>query len=165
LAYVLVGYTVVMVLVQIRLLPVYLKLPFAPTFWSLAFFYAAVAAYALRWIQSQDPVGATPMDLAVLDATTLLIGAIALRSLAALRQGNFLPPPASRWQAEATQRSVLMVGARKADDSLALLVVFVTYLSCLVPGIMSRVAARIRPGRSTRFHRSQSTSKSARRDR
>jgi tellurite resistance protein len=91
LAYVLVGYTVLMVLVQIRLLPVYLKLPFAPTFWSLAFSYAAVAAYALRWIQSQDPVGATPMDLAVLDATTLLIGAIALRSLAALRQGISSP--------------------------------------------------------------------------
>lgn len=44
LAYLLAGYTVLMVLVQLRLLPLYLRLPFTPVFWSFTFSYAAVAA-------------------------------------------------------------------------------------------------------------------------
>ena len=94
LAYVLAGYTVLMALVQLRLLPLYLKLKFSPGFWAFAFSYAATAAYALRWIHLAQFAGAAMLAYVVLAAITLFIGAIALRSLVALWQGKFLPAPA-----------------------------------------------------------------------
>jgi len=94
LAYALAGYTVLMALVQLRLVPLYLKLKFSPGFWAFAFSYAATAAYALRWIHLQQFAGAAILGYVVLAAITLFIGAIALRSLVALWQGKFLPAPA-----------------------------------------------------------------------
>jgi tellurite resistance protein len=94
LAYVLAGYTVLMALVQLRLLPLYLKLKFTPGFWAFTFAYAATAAYALRWIHLQQFAGAAMLGYVVLAAITLFIGGITLRSLVALWHGKFLPAPA-----------------------------------------------------------------------
>lgn len=44
------GYGLLLVLAQIRLMPLYLRLSFAPSFWSFAFSWSAVAAVTLRWI-------------------------------------------------------------------------------------------------------------------
>ncbi|GCE28781.1 dicarboxylate transporter/tellurite-resistance protein TehA [Dictyobacter alpinus] len=90
-AYILAGYTVLMALVQLRLLTLYLKLPFSPGLWSFTFSYAATAAYALRWLHLQHFAGATLLGYIVLAAITLFIGGILLRSLIALGQGTFLP--------------------------------------------------------------------------
>lgn len=87
-AYVLAGYTVLMALVQLRLVPLYLKLRFTPGFWAFTFSYAATAAYALRWIHLKPFAGASMLGYIVLAAITLFIGAITLRSLVALRQGQ-----------------------------------------------------------------------------
>jgi tellurite resistance protein len=95
-AYALAGYTVLMVLVQVRLLPVYRALPFAPSFWAFTFSYAAVALTALRWIHVEHPAGATFLGYTVLGVITLFIGGIAVRSLVALQQGRFVPAPAGR---------------------------------------------------------------------
>jgi tellurite resistance protein len=95
-AYALAGYTVLMVLVQLRLLPVYRALPFAPSFWAFTFAYAAVAITALRWIHVEHPAGTTFLGYTVLGVITLFIGGIAVRSLVALQQGRFLPVPAGR---------------------------------------------------------------------
>src|ERR1700749_4115254 len=46
-AFALGGYAVLMALVQVRLIPVYLRLSFTPGFWSFAFAYAAAASDAL----------------------------------------------------------------------------------------------------------------------
>ena len=94
LAYVLAGYTVLMALVQLRLLPLYLTLKFSAGLWAFPFAYAATAAYALRWIHLQRFAGAAMLGYVVLAAITLFIGAIALRSLIAFWQGKFLPAPA-----------------------------------------------------------------------
>ncbi len=94
LAYVLAGYAVLMALVQLSLLPLYLKLKFSSGFWAFTFSYAATAAYALRWIRLNQFAGAAMLGYVVLAAITLFIGAIALRSLVALWQGKFLPAPA-----------------------------------------------------------------------
>src|SRR5258707_1743679 len=94
LAYALAGYTVLMALVQLRLVSLYLKLKFSPGFWAFAFSYATTAAYALRWIHLQRFAGAAMLGYVVLAAITLFIGGIALRSLVALWQGKFLPAPA-----------------------------------------------------------------------
>jgi tellurite resistance protein len=94
LAYVLAGYTVLMALVQLRLVPLYLKLKFSPGLWAFTFAYAATASYALRWIHLQRFAGAVMLSYVVLAAITLFIGGIALRSLIALWQGKFLSAPA-----------------------------------------------------------------------
>jgi len=90
-AYVLAGYAVLMVLVQVRLIPLYVKTPFAPSFWAFTFASAAVTSDAMRWITVEHPTGGTVLGSVLLAAITFLIGGIALRSLIALRQGTFLP--------------------------------------------------------------------------
>jgi len=90
-AYILAGYAVLMVLVQLRLAPVYLKLAFTPGFWGFTFSYAAAAGFALRWIGIAHPPAAAFLGFAVLVAITLLIGGIAVRTLVALGQGKLLP--------------------------------------------------------------------------
>lgn len=96
-AYILAGYAVLMVLVQLRLVPVYLKLAFTPGFWGFAFSYAAAAGFALSWIGITHPLAATLLGFAVLVAITLFIGGIAARTLVALGQGKLLPSsPAPR---------------------------------------------------------------------
>ena len=96
-AYILAGYAILMVLVQLRLVPVYLKLPFTPGFWAFTFSYAALAGFALRWIGIMHPLAAPLLGFAVLVAITLFIGGIAVRTLVALGQGKLLPAsPASR---------------------------------------------------------------------
>ena len=94
LAYVLAGYTVLMTLLQLRLVPLYLKLKFSPGLWAFTFSYAATAAYALRWIHYKQFAGDAMLGYVVLAAITLFIGGIALRSLVAFWQGKFLPAPA-----------------------------------------------------------------------
>jgi tellurite resistance protein len=51
------GFTALAVIVQLRLIPVYRRLAFGPAFWSFAFPYAAVATFALHWINYGRPVG------------------------------------------------------------------------------------------------------------
>jgi len=93
LTYVLAGYTVLMTLVQLRLVPLYFKLTFSPGVWAFTFSYAATAAYALHWIHLEQFAGAAMLGYLMLAAITLFIGGIALRSLVALWQGKFLPTP------------------------------------------------------------------------
>lgn len=93
--YIFAGYTVLMTLVQIRLLEYYLRLTFSPGIWAFAFSYAATASYALRWLHLQLFTGSTLLGYMVIAVITLFIVGITLRSLMALRQGTFLPAPAT----------------------------------------------------------------------
>ena len=90
-AYILAGYAVLMVLVQLRLAPMYLKLAFTPGFWGFTFSYAAAAGFALRWIGITHSPATLFLGLAVLVVITLLIGGIAVRTLVALGQGKLIP--------------------------------------------------------------------------
>lgn len=93
LAYAIAGYSLLMVLVQITLLPVYMRTPFTAGFWSFTFPWTAVVAYALRWIAVDRPAGGAVLGAAAVAAVTVLVVAVAARSLAALRHGEFLPGP------------------------------------------------------------------------
>jgi tellurite resistance protein len=86
------GYTVLMVLVQVRLIPKYARLRFGPGFWAFTFPYAATASYALDWLNLKRPVGYQAYAVIVLALITGFIGTIAVRSLILLAQGRFLPP-------------------------------------------------------------------------
>jgi tellurite resistance protein len=85
------GFTVLAIVVQLRLIPVYRRLSFGPAFWSFAFPYAAVATFALHWINYGKPVGYTVWALAVLSAITLFIAALVTETLVALARHRFLP--------------------------------------------------------------------------
>lgn len=86
------GYTILMALVQLRLVPQYTKLRFSPALWAFTFAYAAAGTYALLWIAAKHPPGATAYAAVVTGLTTLLIGSIFVRSALAVARGSFLHP-------------------------------------------------------------------------
>jgi len=88
------GYLVLMALVQVRLVPVYLKLRFSPGFWLFTFAYAIGITCALEWITRTNPPGASAYAIAAITAITIFIGAIAARTVIALARGQFLAQPA-----------------------------------------------------------------------
>ncbi|MBE1489215.1 SLAC1 family transporter [Plantactinospora soyae] len=49
------GYGLLLVIAQIRLLSLYLRLSFAPSFWAFTFSWSAVATIALHWITNDQP--------------------------------------------------------------------------------------------------------------
>ena len=49
------GYALLMILVQVRMLPVFVKLRFGPGFWAFTFSWAATATYAPEWIALRKP--------------------------------------------------------------------------------------------------------------
>lgn len=88
------GYGLLLILAQIRLLPLYLRLNFAPGFWAFTFSWSAVATITLHWITDGKPPGHRVYSYLVLAAISALIGGIAVRSIVAAARGRFLPPPA-----------------------------------------------------------------------
>jgi tellurite resistance protein len=93
-AYAIGGYLVLMALVQVRLLPRYLKLRFSPGFWAFTFSYAIAITLALEWITRTNPPGATGYAIGAITAITVFIGAIAVRTVIAVARGQFLAQPA-----------------------------------------------------------------------
>jgi tellurite resistance protein len=85
------GYAVLMALVQVRLLPVYVRLRFTPGFWAFTFSYAALASDALLWISRERPPGAVLCCVAVLVVITGFIAVIAARTVMAAARGDLLP--------------------------------------------------------------------------
>ncbi|GAA5199820.1 hypothetical protein GCM10023322_76290 [Rugosimonospora acidiphila] len=94
-AAVLAGYGVLMALAQLRLLPAFLRLRFAPSFWAFTFGWAAVANASLHWIEWGAPAGHTAYTYLVLAAITALVGGIAARTALALVRRQLLPPAAA----------------------------------------------------------------------
>jgi tellurite resistance protein len=87
------GYAVLMALVQLRFLPLYARLTFSPGFWAFTFSYAAAATDGLAWISQAKPAGAAAYAVVIIAAITLLIGAIAVRTVILLARGELLPRP------------------------------------------------------------------------
>jgi tellurite resistance protein len=94
LAQALAGYLVLMILVQIRLLPRFLALRFAPGFWAFTFSWAAAATDALEWIALRKPPGATAYAAVTLAVITAFVGYIAARTVVLIARGQLLPPRA-----------------------------------------------------------------------
>jgi tellurite resistance protein len=89
------GYGLLMVLAQLRLLPVYRRLPFTMGFWSFTFSWAGVATAGLHWVAATRPADPHIYDAVLLAAITALIGAIATRSVLSLMRYQILPAPAT----------------------------------------------------------------------
>jgi tellurite resistance protein len=85
------GFCILMVLAQLRFVPLYAKLRFSPGFWAFTFSYAAVATDALLWITTERPPGATGYAIAVVTLITVFIVAIAARTVLAAISGQLMP--------------------------------------------------------------------------
>jgi tellurite resistance protein len=85
------GYAVLMALVQVRLIPVYLRLSFTPGFWSFAFAYAAAGGDALGWLAISKPPGTTGYAIAVIALLTGLVAWIAFRTVVLAVRGQLFP--------------------------------------------------------------------------
>ena len=91
LAYLLAGYGVLMVLVQVRLIPLYVKVPFVAGMWAFAFSYAAAFTAGIRWLAAENSPAQLPLTYCLLAAITAGFLALAIRTVMGLVQGTFLP--------------------------------------------------------------------------
>jgi tellurite resistance protein len=85
------GYGLLMVVAQIRLLVIYRRLSFMPSFWAFTFSWAAVGFATLAWLGITHTAGWRVFSYLVLAAVTILIAAIAARTIVAIRAGRLLP--------------------------------------------------------------------------
>lgn len=77
----LLGLLTLMLVLQLFLIRVYRRLPFSLGFWSFTFPAASAAAYATEWAEMSSFPGWQVAALVVAGIVTVLIGAIALRSV------------------------------------------------------------------------------------
>lgn len=85
------GYGLLMVVAQLRLLPVYRQLSFTPSFWAFTFPWAAVASAGLFWIGVTHPSGWHAESYAALAAISAFIAMVTIRTVVALQRGQLLP--------------------------------------------------------------------------
>nr|WP_296073570.1 transporter [uncultured Actinoplanes sp.] len=88
------GYGILMVLVQVRLIPVYRRVPFGPGWWAFSFSYAAAFTLGITWLDGR--AAWTALLLAII---TLGIAALAVPTVRRLLRGSLMPavapaPPA-----------------------------------------------------------------------
>jgi tellurite resistance protein len=82
-----------MMLVQLRLIPVYRGLRYTPAFWVFTFCYASAATDALTWLEHTRPPGTAGWAITVLALISGLVAAIGARTIVAIVKGQFLPGP------------------------------------------------------------------------
>ncbi len=87
----LLAYTLLMIIVQLRLIPQYRKVPFGPTFWAFSFSYAAAATYAMHWLHLDPFPGGVVLAWVIALVLTAFIGWIAVRTAGMMRAGTFFP--------------------------------------------------------------------------
>lgn len=87
--YALAGFALLLFLVQLRLLPWYIKLKFGMGWWSFTFTFAAASGYILRWINHVGSEWSGELTYITLGVISLLISTIALRSLGLLWHSLF----------------------------------------------------------------------------
>ncbi|WP_311736742.1 SLAC1 family transporter [Kineococcus radiotolerans] len=83
------GYGVFMTLVQVRLIPLYLRSTFGPGFWSFSFSYAALATTAITWLHLTSPTGKNGWAIIVVAALTLGYAALIARTAIAVARGKY----------------------------------------------------------------------------
>lgn len=92
-AQLLAGYAVLMVVVQLRLVPLYLRVPFVAGVWAYGFTAAATVTVAIRWLAAGHVRAQQPLTYGLLALITLGITALAGRTGVGLRRGTFLVRP------------------------------------------------------------------------
>jgi tellurite resistance protein len=88
---VLAGLAVLMLLVQVRLIPLYSRAPFGPGFWAFSFPFAAAVTFGVHWLAAEHVRGATALGYALVGVLTAGFALLAARTVTGLLNGTFLP--------------------------------------------------------------------------
>jgi tellurite resistance protein len=107
------GYAVLMVLVQIRLIPIYRRVPFGPGWWAFSFSYAAVVAVAIRWLAVEQVPLQRGLTYALLTGVTAGMAALLLTTARHLWRGTFFPRRSTAAAAPPEARSTPRAEARQ----------------------------------------------------
>ena len=85
------GFAVLMVLAQLRLIPLYRTAPFGPAYWAFSFPTAAAVTCGLHWLGPEHVPGATGLGYALVGLLSAGFLLLAARTVIALMNGTFLP--------------------------------------------------------------------------
>jgi tellurite resistance protein len=91
------GFAVLMVLAQLRLIPLYRTAPFGPAYWAFSFPAAAAVTCGLRWLGAEHVPGATGLGYALVGLLSAGVLLLAAQTVIALMNGTFflrVPVPA-----------------------------------------------------------------------
>jgi tellurite resistance protein len=91
------GFAVLMVLAQLRLIPLYRTAPFGPAYWAFSFPAAAAVTCGLHWLGAEHVPGATGLGYAAVGVLSAGVLLLAWRTVIALMRGTFflrVPVPA-----------------------------------------------------------------------
>ncbi len=85
------GYAILMILVQVRLIPVYRGVPFGPGWWAFSFSYAAAFTLAVNWLAADHVPGHRAWTTALLAVLTVCVAALAVPTARRLVAGTYMP--------------------------------------------------------------------------
>jgi tellurite resistance protein len=88
---VLAGLAVLLLLVQLRLIPLYRRAPFGPGFWAFLFPFAAAVTYGVHWLAAEHVRGGAALGYALVGVLTAGFALLAARTVTGLINGTFLP--------------------------------------------------------------------------
>jgi tellurite resistance protein len=91
LAAILAGLSLLMLLVQFRLIPLYRRATFGPGFWAFSFPFAAAVTYGVHWLAAEHVRSATALGYALVGVLTAGFALLAARTVTGLIHGTFLP--------------------------------------------------------------------------
>jgi tellurite resistance protein len=93
------GFAVLMLLVQLRLISLYLQAPFGPGYWAFSFPFAAAVTCGVHWLAAEHVHGASAISYALVGVLSAGFVLLAVRTAIALMNGTFLPRVAAATQA------------------------------------------------------------------
>jgi tellurite resistance protein len=91
LAAILAGLSLLMLLVQLRLIPLYRRATFGPGFWAFSFPFAAAVTYGVHWLAVEHVRSGTALGYALVGLLTAGFALLAARTVTGLIHGTFLP--------------------------------------------------------------------------
>jgi tellurite resistance protein len=103
------GFAVLMVLAQLRLIPLYRTAPFGPAYWAFSFPAAAAVTCGVHWLGAERVPGATGLGYAVVGLLSAGFLLLAARTAVALGNHTFflrVPVPAQAGPATPAQAAV-----------------------------------------------------------
>ena len=103
------GFAVLMVLAQLRLIPLYRTAPFGPAYWAFSFPVAAAVTCGVHWLGAERVPGATGLGYAVVGLLSVGFLLLAARTAVALISGTYflrVPVPAQAGPATTPQAAV-----------------------------------------------------------
>jgi tellurite resistance protein len=88
---ILAGLSLLMLLVQLRLIPLYRRAPFGPGFWAFSFPFAAAVTYGVHWLAAEHVPSGSALGYTLAGLLTAGFALLTVRTVTGLVDGTFLP--------------------------------------------------------------------------